>query len=153
MEKSRKYDDKNLPVGNIAKQIWISKIAILFKGFSNGSNKSATNSKRRARVQYTTVTWLKHMSHVSDAWHHLLPIVNLNHFSLWFGCVLECLKQTNKALNMGFANYQLAAAFRRRNTSALQGVLEPTEVVPCPYLKTHTHSRIIQPRPRLNVEK
>ncbi len=33
---------------------------------------------------------------------------------------------------MVVANHQLAAAFRHRNTSALQGNLEPTEVVPYP---------------------
>ncbi len=54
------------------------------------------------------------------------------HKSLWLHCVLECLKQTKKVLFMVVANHQLAAAFQHRNTSALQGYLEPTEVVPYP---------------------
>ncbi len=54
------------------------------------------------------------------------------HNSLLPYCVLECLEQANKVLFMVVANHQLAAAFRHRNTSALQGYLEPTEVVPYP---------------------
>ncbi len=53
-----------------------------------------------------------------------------------------CLKQTYKVLFMVVANHQLAAAFRHRNTPTFQGVLESTEVVPCPKLKTQTRSRI-----------
>ncbi len=45
---------------------------------------------------------------------------------------LECLKQTNKFPFMVVADYQLAAVFRHRNTSALQSGLEQTEIVPCP---------------------
>ncbi len=44
-------------------------------------------------------------------------------------CVLEYFKQTNDVLFMAVANHQLAATFRHRNTSALLGCLEPTEVV------------------------
>ncbi len=29
-----------------------------------------------------------------------------------------------------------------RNMSAVQGILQPTEVVPCPQLKTYTHSHV-----------
>ncbi len=52
------------------------------------------------------------------------------HNSLWLCSVLACLKQTNKALFLVIVNHQLAAAFRRRDTSALQSCLGLTEVVP-----------------------
>ncbi len=50
---------------------------------------------------------------------------------------------------MVVASHQLVAAFRHKNTSALQGCLEPTEVVPYPYIKTQKVTKrtteLIQP--------
>ncbi len=50
--------------------------------------------------------------------------------------IFVCTTLTLKPFFMAIANYQLAAAFRRRNVSVTQSGIVPIEVGPHPLLKT-----------------
>ncbi len=52
----------------------------------------------------------------------------LNHNAKWHGCVIKCLKKTNKATFMVVANRRFGTLFKLRNVPTLQGILGPTKI-------------------------
>ncbi len=69
----------------------------------------------------------------------------ISHSALNITCYLKMrpIKTNNKILFMVIATYQLATAFRSKNTPATpKGCIEPTEVTPYPLLKLLSQASI-----------